>query len=75
MMGKYLIGRQNTEILESRKQQRTDRKHSFLLESELINRDHRTISKQQLELHQNEKKKTNKTVNVGFQSETLMQYD
>lgn len=66
MMGKYLRGRQNTEILESRKQQRTDRKHSFLLESELINRDHRTISKQQLELHQNEKKKNKQNGERGF---------
>lgn len=44
---------QTLATLECRKQQTTERKHNFriLLESELINRDHRMNSKQKLQLH------------------------
>lgn len=53
------------------KKKRMERKYDFslLLETELISKDHRANSKQQLELHHNEKR------NDGFPVESVTQYD
>ena len=55
-MRKCLMGSPNTSNTLVQKTTKNREKNNFLLESELINRDHRTNSKQQRELHQNEKR-------------------